>query len=377
MEEKNNINKYRKKEKRKSFAGKFLIFAVIVLAAILVIVNREKIFAPLKDAGLKVGEGGFPVNLPGSTEYYLGELGDGFYLLTDTYIYTYNSQGAQIVGIQHGFQNPASDSEGSRALVYDKNGTSFKLYSRTGEIYKNTVDDSIVFAQVGNEERAAVVTTSTRYSNYLYVYSSEGKQIFRWASPDEKIMGVCFNKNDSSVYVSVVGEKSGELKASVIKFALQGSGTEAWRTQIGNNISYSLEYCSDGIYAVTAQGSFLLDENSGEIKASNVYTNRIHGIPASDGIRAVIFHDSGSNGEIAVVYNSSLEPQSSASIDVLTDFDVSGDRLYVLGRNMLSIYNAALECVKTYELDDEYSNLKIINGKGYLLGYNTVQQVVL
>ncbi len=377
MEDKNNINKYRKKEQRRSFWWKFLIFVLVVLAAILVVVNREKIFAPLKDAGLKVGEGGFPVNLPGSTEYHLGELGDGFYLLTDTYIYTYNSKGAEITGIQHGFQNPAGSSHGARALVYDKNGTSFKLYSRTEEIYNTTVDDSIVFAQVGNDERAAVVTTSTRYSNYLYVYSSEGKQIFRWASPDEKIMGVCFNSNDSAVYVSVVGERSGELKASIIKFTLQGEGAEVWRAEIGSNISYSLEFCGDGIYTVTAGGSYLIDENSGEIKASNAYTNRIYGIPASGSIRAVIFHDSASNGEIAVTYNSSLEPKASAAIDVLTAFDVSGDKLYVLGRNVLSVYNEFLECIKTYELDDEYSNLKIIGGKGYLLGYNTVQQVLL
>lgn len=375
MDDRNNINKYKQKKKRKSFWVKFAVFMVVVVAVILVVVNRETLFSFLKDAGLNVGEGGFPVNLPGSTEYYLGELDEGFYLLTDTNIYTYNAEGAEIVSIQHGFQNPASISSKSRALVYDRNGTSFKLYSKTEELFKNTVSDSIVFAAIGNNERTAVVTTSTRYSNYLYVYSSEGKQIFRWASPDEKIMAVCFNNDDSSVYVSVVGEKGGELKVSLVKFNLRSADAEEWRTEIGGNITYSLECCGDGVYAVTGGGAFLLDENTGEVKAANSFSDRIHGIPGVDGLRTIIFHDSASNGEIAVAYNSSLEADASISIDNLTAFDVFDGRLYILGRNTLSVYNSLLQCVNTYSLDDEYANVKIINGSAYLLGYNSVQRV--
>ncbi len=375
MDDRNNINKYRKKKQQKNFWVRFGIFMLVVLAAVLIVINRETLFSFLKDAGLKVGKGGFPVNLPGSTEYYLGELDEGFYLLTDTNIYTYNAEGAEIVSIQHGFQNPESVSSASRALVYDKNGTSFKLYSRTEEVFRNTVSDSIVFAAIGNNERTAVVTTSTRFSNYLYIYSSEGKQIFRWASPDEKIMAVCFNKDDSSVYVSVVGEKGGELKVSLVKFNLRGTDAEVWRTEIGDNITYSLEYCSDGVYAVTGGGALLLDENSGEVKAANSFSDRIHGVPNVDGLRAIFFHDSASNGEIAVVYNSSLEAEASVPIDNLTAFDVYNGKLYVLGRNMLSVYNSSLECVNTYSLNDEYANVKIIKDSAYLLGYNSVQRV--
>lgn len=377
MDDKNSITKYRQKQKRRSFLLKLLIMLLVLLIVLLVVVNRETLFSPLKDVGLDVGEGGFPVTLPGSTEYVLGEVSESFYLLTDTYIYTYNSDGAEIVGIQHGFQNPVSVSSGKRVLVYDKNGTAFKLYSRTGEVYKNVVSDSIVFAQIGNTERTAIVTTSTRYSNYLYIYNSEGSQIFRWASPEEKIMGLCFDETDANVYVSVVGEKGGQLNVSILKFNLKNSEAESWRTSIGDNITYSLELCSDGVYAVTGNGAYLLDSSNGELKASNSFVNKIHGIPDADGMKAVIFHDSGSNGEIITVYNSDLLPDKSVSLDNLTAFDVYSERLYVLDRNRLDVYNSSLEQIKSYELDDEYSDVKIIKGCAYLLGYNTVQCVEL
>lgn len=375
MDERNSITKYKQKKKRKSFLLKLLIILLVLLGIVLVVLNRETLFSPFKDAGLDVGEGGFPVTLPGSTEYHLGELAESFYLLTDTYIYTYNEDGAEIAGIQHGFQNPVSVSSGKRALVYDKNGNSFKMYSRTGEIYKNTVTDSIVFAQIGNTERTAIVTTSTRYSNYLYVYNSEGNQIFRWASPDEKIMGMCFGEGDTDIYVSVVGEKNGELKVSLIKFNLKNSVSEVWKTELGGNLTYSLECCKDGLYAVTGSGAFLVDTESGEIKASNTFTQRIYGIPDADDFKAMIFHDSSSNGKVVVAYNSKLEPVGSVSLESLTAFDVYNGRLYILEKNMLSVYNSSLNSIKTYELNDEYSNVRIIDNFAYLLGYNTVECV--
>lgn len=377
MEERNDINKYRASKKRNKFALKTLVFLLIVLIFVLAAANWKTLFAPFKNIGLKLGEGGFPVTLPGSAGYVLGELGENFYLLTDTYLYTYNGAGAEITGIQHSFQNPACTSNSKRVMVYDKNGKDFKTFSRSSEMYAGTVDDSIVFARMGNNERSAVVTTSSRYSNLLYIFNSEGKWIFRWASPNEKIMQVCFGSGDNSFYVSVVGEKNGELQVSVLRFDISNTKSEVWRTFIGNDISYSLERCGDGIYAVTSSGAFLLNEQTGEISARNTFSRPVWGISETDGIRAVFFRDSGSNGEIAAVYNEKLEAAASVSPNDVKAFDVNGGRLYILGGSTLTSYDSSLKIIKTYDMDDEYSDVKIINGCAYLLGYNTVWRVEL
>lgn len=376
-DERNDINKYREKKKRKKAKIRGLVFLLIVIAVVLFAVNWKTIIAPFNGAGLNIGEGGFPVNLPGSTHYVLGEMGENFYLLTDTYLYTYNSEGAQISEIQHGFQKPASSSGSKRTLVYDKNGTVFKLFSRSQEIYTGNVDDSIVFGEMSSDERCAIVTTSTRYSNYLYVFNGSGTRIFRWASPEDKIMRICFGAGDKSIYASVIGEHAGELSCSIVRFDIDNSESEVWRTSVGNSITYSLEYCSDGIYAVTSTGAFLLDEKSGEVKAKNTFTREITGIPKTDGMRALIFRDSASNGETAAVYNSKLESKAAVSINGITSFAVSGGMLYVLDGNKLQSYNSALEGVRVYELDNEYSDVRIIGKYAYLLGYNTVCRVEL
>lgn len=373
MDERDDINKYREKIKRRKSTIRLIVFVVTAAVLVIIVINWKRILAPFKDIGSKTGEGGFPVNITGSASYRLGKMGECFCLLTDTYLYTYNENGAELLDNQHGFQNPVFAANGKRALVYDMNGKDIKLYSRSSEVFSKSFEDSIVFATIGTDERSAVVTTSSRYSNFLYVLSSEGKQIFRWASPDEKIMQVAFGGDDRSIFVSVVGEKDGALNSSVLRFELSSeTKSETWRTAIGNNVSYSLEKCRDGIYAVTPSGAFLLDEQTGDLKASNAYSREIFGITASDGIRVTLFRDPVSNGEIADAYNETLEPSAAVSLENTSAFDVSGGRLYILSGSKLTAYDSGLQVVNTYELDDEYSDVKIIGKYAYLLGYNKV-----
>lgn len=383
MDEKNQLKKVSGKvsaaEKKKSRRRKIglIIFGVIAIALIVVIINRKAIFAPMRDMFLPVGKAGFPVSLPGSAAYDMGELGGNFYLLTDTYLYTYTGGGAEIKSVQHGFNRPASSSTDRRVLVYDRNGKDFKVFSKSEEIFSRTMDDAIVFSKMGSGDRSAVVTTSTRYSNYLYVFNAEGKQAFRWASPDEKIMGVCFSDNGQFIYVSVVGEKDGELNCAVLCFDITKEQNELWRTSTGSSISYTIDFASDGIYTVTENGAFLFDKDTGEIKAQNSFAKQVKGVCNSKEMRVVLFHDSASNGVMAVVYDENLEPVASLSIGEANSVDAEGQTLYVLREDTLSAFDRELIERKTYELDNDYSEVMVMDGGAYLLGYNSVSRVDL
>lgn len=375
MDERDDINKYRENKLRKKSLIRLIVFAVITAALVIVVINWRSILAPLKNIGLKSSGGGFPVNLTRSANYAIGKLGENFYLLTDTYLYTYNDDGAELSNKQHGLQKPVCSSNDKRALVYDRSGKDIKVYSKSSEVFSKSFEDSIVFAEMGTDERSAVVTTASRYSNYLYVLNLEGKQIFRWASPDEMIMQVCFDDGDKSIYVSVVGEKNGTLNSSVLRFEINEKTTsETWRAPIGGSVSYSLQKCSDGVYAVTSEGAYLINEKTGELKASNVYSKEIVGIAETDGLRVTLFHDPVSNGIVATAYSEELEPFAAAALESSAAFDVHKGKFYSLCGNRLTVYDAALEEIAGYDLDDEYSDMIIIGKNAYLLGYNKVQR---
>ncbi len=340
-------------------------------------VNWEKIIAPFHDIAIKSEKGGFPLELPGSTSYIMDSLGDNFYLLTDTYVYTFTAEGGQIVDIQHGFRNPGVVSGEKRLLVFDKNGKGFKVYSRNEEVYSKTLEDTVVFAAMGKVDHSAVVTTATRYSNYLYVFNDDGKQVFRYASPTERIMQVCFSDDENYVYLTVVGEKNGEFITEVMCFDITKEQDAIWRQTVGNVLPYSLEYCSDGIYGVTENGMFLLDAKSGNVKAQNTFSQTVVGIGKTNGERIVFFHDAAFNGQTAVAYNDDLTEKNRKSFSEVSSFDVNGGVLYALSGNKLTACSNSLQDEKVYDLDDDYSKVKIIGNYAYLLGYNRVQRVSL
>ncbi len=375
VSERNNINKFRKKRAARKLWLNLGILTLIILVMILVVINWSRIIAPLKDAALDVGKGGFPVDLPGSTDYVLDGLGDNFCLLTDTYFYTYNSDGAMIANVQHGMQNPELCTNSRRALIYDRRGREFQLYSRTGEVFSASVDDTIDFAEISNDERCAVVTKSTKYSNCLYIFNGEGKQIFRWASPAYLIDRVEFSDDDNSIYAAVCGSQNGELQYYIMRFDLDNADGSVWQTYAGEHMVFSLEYANDGIFVVTAGGAELLDRDSGEISAQTTFISSVAQIPGGN-TRALLLKDSGGSN-VLTVYGDGLEAAAAESLGDVTRVVSAGDSLYVLTDSELTKYDQQLNVTGNYELDDVYSDVTIIGGSAYLLCYNTVQRLEL
>lgn len=375
MDKRNDINKFRKKRAMRKFWLNMGILTLIVLVIILVVINWSRIIAPLKDAALDVGKGGFPVDLPGSTDYVLDDLGDNFCLLTDTYFYTYNSDGAMIANVQHGMQNPVLCTNSRRALIYDRRGREFQLYSRSGEVYSASVDETIDFAEISNDDRCAVVTKSTKYSNSLFVFNGEGKQIFRWNSPMQLIDRVIFSNDDNSIYVAVCGSEGGELQYYIMRFDLSNKEGSIWETYVGEHMVFSLECADDGIFTVNSTGVALLDKDTGEITAQNTFLKTVAQIPGGS-IRALLMEDSSGNN-VLTVYGDGLEAAAAVSLDSVTKVRAANDRLYVLTDKELICYDKELAVTATYSLDDVYSDLTIIGDSAYLLCFNTVQRLSL
>ena len=128
---------------------------------------------------------------------------------------------------------------------------------------------------------------------------------------------------------------------------------------------------------MTSGGAYLLDELTGKINAETAFSRQVVSVTDTDGIRIIVFHDAGSNGEIAVAYGKDLEAAASIASVSITAFDVCGGDLYILSGSKLTVYNSMLEETDTIDLDDVYSDIKIINNSAYLLGYNKVQRVEL
>lgn len=375
MDKRNDINEFRKRRRLRKARLNIAVLVLFGLIGLFIVLNWNNIIAPLKDAALDVGKGGFPVDLPGSTDYILDELGDNFCLLTDTYFYTYNSEGAMINSTQHGLQSPALSSNSRRALIYDRNGREIRLYNRSGELFSTATEDTIDFAQISNGERCAVVTKSTKYSNCLFVFNGDGQQIFRWASPLYLIDRVMFSQDDNSIFAAVCGADNGELEYRLLRFDLDNADGSVWETYIGKHMVFSLEQSRKELFAVTAGGAYILDIDTGEISAQTEFAKNVSQIPGGE-LHAVLFGDS-AGGSVLTLYDNSLEASAAVGLQNVTGVRACGKRLYSLSKRTLTVFDEGLNAVCEKELDDDYSDMIVIGNSAYLLGYNTVQRVEL
>lgn len=375
MEDKGDLTKYSKKKASHKRAFRGALFLLVILSVVLIVINRSKITAPLKDAALDLDDGGFPIHLAGSPDYTLRSMGDNLCLLTDMYLSAYTLDGARISETQHGLQNPSMITNSKRALLYDVSGKELGLYSRTGNLYKKTLDDTIIFCALSGDERCAVVTTSARYVNTLYVFNGEGEQVFRYNSPLEKLMQAEFSDDGTELYVSTVSASNGDFSLKIIRFDLKNGESHVWERYIGSSLTYSLEYCGDGLYAVTESGAVLLDTETGEILKSAGYSKTVTEILSSDKLRMTVFSDSASNGSVLTLYDGGLSASASAVIPGEIDIAVDSDKVYVLTSSEVIEYDSALTVVNTTEINGVYSEIAASGGNVYLLGYNAIEKL--
>ncbi|MFR2155070.1 MAG: hypothetical protein ACLS48_10820 [[Eubacterium] siraeum] len=149
-----------KKKKAKRIRN-LIILLVVILALIPVWIYRDTIFEPLRGIASRIStttaqSEGYPISLTGRNDYSFCPLGDGFSLLSDTYLYSYNENGGQNFALQHGYVHPMTVSNSKRVVIYDKGGHDFSLFNKTSEIFKQNIPDESLYPFSRQLEHTAV-----------------------------------------------------------------------------------------------------------------------------------------------------------------------------------------------------------------------------
>lgn len=378
----NSIVEFRKKRKNKKFVK--IVIALVILLGLgsIVYIMRDTIFEPFRDIVGKVTTDenveGFPVKLTASASYSFAKVGENFVLLTDTYLYSYNANGSLIANVQHGYQNPVDKTNEKRILLYDKGAHEFSLLNRSGTVFEKTLDDNIVYGTLSSGEYSAIVTNSTRYANYLYVFNGDGTQVFRWASVDNKIMQTCFSADEKKIYVTALGSVNGELATYLYCFDMSSAEGEEWKTQVGNGLPFSLEEFAGNISVVSSESTVTVNKDTGEIISTYGYKKIVKHITVSSGYMSVLFSDSLSTNMALVTLNENLEMINTITLPAATaDIYTDASNIYALVGAEIIMYDRELNELKRIPLEDEYSGMIFISNNAYFLGYDVVQRVTV
>ncbi len=380
-----DLTKYRKKKKRSKYLVRLIIILVLVIAFAVVWINADKIFEPLRGIASKVEtktsyDAGFPIELPGSARYSLQRAGDGFSLLTDTYLYSYGSDGAQVYALKHGYSNPELATSEKRMLLYDKAGFNFSLYSRTSLMYKKAVDDKIMLACVGEDNLTAVVTRSDRYSNILYIYDDGGNWKYTRKFADENVIQVAFPGDGEHIAVSTISSLNGDLITNIYKFSIKENDGNIWRYTFRNNsMPCGLYADTDKVIAVCDNTVLSLKCSDGTLNGSYPFSGVLRDLTISSDYTAVYFDDISSSRHTVAVLDGNAEETGIANVknntvDILAD----ADGIYILDGTKLRVGDRSLTDITDIPVENEgYSRFIKIDDSVYLLGYQSIDKLEL
>lgn len=370
---------YRKKRKRKMLYVRLGIAILILGAVVIIASNFSAIVEPLRGIASRIetktsDDVGFPIKLPGSASYSFDSFGDNFLLLTDTYLYTFGTNGGQNYALRHGYSNPTQCSNSKRILLYDKDYNDFSLYSKTSTIYSNRVDEKIVFASIGSNEAAAIVTNSDRYSNIIYIYDGNGEWKYTRKFIDENVMNVEFSNDERNIYVCTISVENGEIFSTIYKYDITSESEAIWKYKVlKSSIPVKMNVQNGKVCVIYDNYAISINDNDGSLAGNKEFQGTIQCCDFSDSFMGIIYVDSAANKKVLTVINDNMTSSYARVVTPNIDRIIAdGNNFFIVETGILNGYNSNAEPIIEKKLRDEYVSFVKIGNSVLFLGYDSV-----
>lgn len=374
-----DLVEYRKKRKQKRMLTKLIIVLLIFTVVIIIAANFTSIIEPFRGFASRIDtktsdDVGFPIKLPGSASYSFDSFGDSFLLLTDTYLYTFGMNGGQNYALRHGYSNPTQCSNSKRILLYDKDYNSFSLYSKTSLIYSGSVEEKIVFASLGNNDTAAIVTNSDRYSNIIYIYNGNGEWRYTRKLIDENVMNVKFSSEERYIYVSTIGVENGEIYSALYKYDITNESDAIWSYKLKNSSIPMDMYVKGGrVHTIYDNYAVSLSETDGAVIGERTISGTVLCCDFSDSIDTVVYNDSSTNRKVLAILDNEMTIISTKVVNPnINRIIAEGNKVFIVESGTLYGYDSQSDAIVEKPLSDDYVSFIKIGNSVLLLGYNSV-----
>ncbi|MCL2019211.1 MAG: DUF5711 family protein [Oscillospiraceae bacterium] len=378
----NDIAAYRKEKRRKANITKLVLTILMALGVLIIWTFRATIFEPLRGIAARIDSpgtsGGFPIVLSGSASYDMNRVDTNFLLLSDTYLYTYTNTGSPVISYRHNYARPFQRATDRRILVFNFNGQEFSLFSRTGRVYEIKLDDRIVLAELGNNDMAAVVTTSAAFSNVLYIYDRNGRWQYTRRFIDEEVNAVTFTSGNNEIIVATSMVRGGEIISKIYKLRTDTDDDLIWKSELpAGALALGVYENGDCISVLTDSMVTALDSDNGSVVGGYEFSSgKLVKYVNGDDFSLVFLSDYISDSTLFVT----LDTKSGLIKEEIMPFEVKKveiyeEIVYTLTGDLILKHNMFLEQTDMTELEDEYRDFIILGKYALLLGYESVERI--
>lgn len=253
-----DIVSLRKKQKRRRQFTKFLIFAIVAAFGITAYMKVDDWFPKLEGLGSRfqsvksskgeLSTGNFPLSISGGIDYQVGDLNGYLAILSDAYLYIYDSDGDLYEERQHAYANAMLQTGEKKLLIYESGGNNFRVDSRRKNLYNRKLEDNIIFARISSSGKVAVITNSDTYVCKLTVFDEDGVEIYS-RNCVERVIDVAFGSSGNGCILATADASNGEFTSKLISVSFD-SKDDKWASESINTLCLKTYYDENGIFVI-------------------------------------------------------------------------------------------------------------------------------
>ncbi len=239
------------------------------------------------------------------------------------------------------FHCAAIDSNGTRAVAYDIGGTELYVMDSKGLVHQITCDSEVQSAQLGADNKLAVIVNKSGFKAAVYVYDDAGQLAFEFDSADKFIMTACASSDGKRLAVVTMGQNEGEFTSYVVIYRTNRKEPDA-TCELPGEAVYDIRTVDNAFCVVAEKAVYFMGDN-GTITDSypfdETYLRRCS--LQGDGYAALLLgrYKSGSQGTLLTVdKHGKVLGEAEVDGEVL-DLSASGNYVAALYSDHLTIYD--------------------------------------
>ena len=237
-----------------------LISAALIIITIIFVnsISPTGIIDLIRNSVLTMGVGtGFPKSVSGNNVVDVFSLNGGIGVVSDTYIEIFNSDGKEIISLQHGYYSPSVSVSENRILLYANNSNTVSVFDYSGLLYTREFKNTVYAAEIGRNGSFCVVSSNDDSASVIEVYDKNNKRIFKWDCSD-RINSFAISDNGKYVAAATLNAKNGEYVSKINIF--KGNNNKPFNQLESNKLILSVNSSGRSKFIVCdANNSYLIN----------------------------------------------------------------------------------------------------------------------
>lgn len=374
-----------KNQKRKIFLSLLIIFFCMVF--IFTFFNRDR-FSDGNIVGwvwedlLGFGSGqGYPVNIDGTIveNNNFKIMNNNIAMLSDISFTSYNKSGRMIANRQHSFALPKLKVKGNRAIIYNVGGKGIQIESTSSTVFKNTLSNNIIAADISKNGDYVVVNESNGYLNEMTLYSGKNEEKYKYYFSEYYITDVAISKKGDYAAATGITSENGNMKSVVYIFDFK-SETPKFVFDCKDNTLFSVAFLTDSNVAAVGDKSFAVFSCSKDNKKEFLYDGRMlrcFKVSYKDGIIMSLSPTEDGRNCNVIAFDTSGNQRLNVDTEFkVKDVSLKDKNVAILESNKIHKYNLKGDKNGEFIVGDDSKQIEIFSSNiAFILGVSNVYKI--